>query len=175
MIKLGKLRPLHHFKIRYVLCIVVFWVNYIVSIKKYENDRVVAGMVIGMCYFTQAPGMSDFAVCSLEVVDMTYPPDCEVHQKLVSAPWMWLLPFRTSPMQWWSHLHFLSFLNPHMEQVCEPIYFMGLLPDMWNCELRMHRECQEHFPRHHDQTGPAVSAQYWGTWQGRIGNLQVRT
>ena len=25
---------------------------------------------------------------------------------------------------------------------------MGLLPDMWNCGLRMRRECQERFPRH---------------------------
>ena len=26
---------------------------------------------------------------------------------------------------------------------------MGLLPDTWNCGLRMRRECREHFSRHH--------------------------
>ena len=25
---------------------------------------------------------------------------------------------------------------------------MGLLPDTWNCGLRMRRECRERFPRH---------------------------
>ena len=27
-------------------------------------------------------------------------------------------------------------------------YYMGLLPDTYNCGLRMHRECRERFPRH---------------------------
>ena len=34
---------------------------------------------------------------------------------------------------------------------------MGLLPDTQNCELRMRRECQEHFPRHRLQRKPLVS------------------
>ena len=34
---------------------------------------------------------------------------------------------------------------------------MDLLPDMYNCRLRMHRECQEHFPRHQLQRKLLVS------------------
>ena len=34
---------------------------------------------------------------------------------------------------------------------------MGLLPDTWNCGLRMHRECRERFPRHQLQRKPLVS------------------
>ena len=34
---------------------------------------------------------------------------------------------------------------------------MGLLPDTWNCGLRMRRECRERFPRHQLQRKPLVS------------------
>ena len=34
---------------------------------------------------------------------------------------------------------------------------MGLLPDTWNCGLRMHRECRERFPRHRLQRKLLVS------------------
>ena len=34
---------------------------------------------------------------------------------------------------------------------------MGLLPDTYNCGLRMHRECRERFPRHRLQRKPLVS------------------
>ena len=34
---------------------------------------------------------------------------------------------------------------------------MGLLPDTWNCGLRMRRECRERFPRHWLQRKPLVS------------------
>ena len=34
---------------------------------------------------------------------------------------------------------------------------MGLLPDMWNCGLRMRRECRERFPRHRLQRKPLFS------------------
>ena len=34
---------------------------------------------------------------------------------------------------------------------------MSLLPDTWNCRLRMYLECQEHFPRHQLQRKPLVS------------------
>ena len=37
------------------------------------------------------------------------------------------------------------------------ILIMGLLPDWWNCGLRMRRECQEGFPRHRPQRKPLVS------------------
>ena len=37
------------------------------------------------------------------------------------------------------------------------LYVMGLLPDTYNCRLRMHRECREHFPRHRLQSKPSVS------------------
>ena len=35
--------------------------------------------------------------------------------------------------------------------------WMGLLPDTWNCGLRMRRECRERFPRHQLQRKPLVS------------------
>ena len=35
--------------------------------------------------------------------------------------------------------------------------FMDLLPDTWNCVLRMRRECRERFPRHRLQKKPLVS------------------
>ena len=34
---------------------------------------------------------------------------------------------------------------------------MGLLPDTWNCGLRMRRECRERFPRHQLQRKPLIS------------------
>ena len=34
---------------------------------------------------------------------------------------------------------------------------MGLLPDTWNCGLRMHRECRERFPRHRLQSKPLLN------------------
>ena len=34
---------------------------------------------------------------------------------------------------------------------------MSLLPDIWNCGLRMPRECRERFPRHRLQGKPLVS------------------
>ena len=34
---------------------------------------------------------------------------------------------------------------------------MGLLPDTWNCGLRMRRECRERFPRRRLQRKPLVS------------------
>ena len=34
---------------------------------------------------------------------------------------------------------------------------MGLLPDTYNCGLRMRRECRERFPRHRLQRKPLVS------------------
>ena len=34
---------------------------------------------------------------------------------------------------------------------------MGLLPDTWNCGLRMRRECRERFPLHQLQRKPLVS------------------
>ena len=34
---------------------------------------------------------------------------------------------------------------------------MGLLPDTYNCGLRMHRECRERFPRHRLQMKPLVN------------------
>ena len=34
---------------------------------------------------------------------------------------------------------------------------MGLLPDTWNCVLRMRLECRERFPRHQLQRKPLVS------------------
>ena len=36
-------------------------------------------------------------------------------------------------------------------------FLYGLLPDMWNCGLRMRRECRERFPRHGLQRIPRVS------------------
>ena len=33
---------------------------------------------------------------------------------------------------------------------------MGLLPDTYNCGLRMRRECRERFPRHRNQRKPLV-------------------
>ena len=37
------------------------------------------------------------------------------------------------------------------------IYLMGLLPNTQNCDLCMHRECRETFPRHRLQRKPLVS------------------
>ena len=34
---------------------------------------------------------------------------------------------------------------------------MGLLPDTWNCGLRMRQECRERFPRHRLQRKPLLS------------------
>ena len=46
--------------------------------------------------------------------------------------------------------------------------FMGLLPDTQNCELRMRRECREHFPCYRLQNKPLVIGpdMHHGTWQG---------
>ena len=35
--------------------------------------------------------------------------------------------------------------------------FMGLLPDTWNCRLRMHRQCRERFPSYRFQRKSLVS------------------
>ena len=34
----------------------------------------------------------------------------------------------------------------HPEEWGDITWLMGLLPDMYNCGLRMHRECRERFP-----------------------------
>ena len=39
----------------------------------------------------------------------------------------------------------------------QALWSMGLLPDTWNCGLRMRRECRERFPRHQLQRKPLVS------------------
>ena len=41
--------------------------------------------------------------------------------------------------------------------VKRPIAYMGLLPDTWNCWLRMRWECRERFPRHRLQRKLLVS------------------
>ena len=40
--------------------------------------------------------------------------------------------------------------------------FMGFLPDTWNCELRMRRECREPFPRHRGLAIPTCIGMYAG-------------
>ena len=57
---------------------------------------------------------------------------------------------------------------------------MGLLPDTWNCGLRMRRECRERFPRHRRlaiptcvihvpwcMPGSLTSGFLWSRWRGK--------
>ena len=41
--------------------------------------------------------------------------------------------------------------------IAQEISSMGLLPDTWNCRLRMRLECRANFPRHRLQRKPLVS------------------
>ena len=60
-----------------------------------------------------------------------------------------------------SNCHHLPLAQTLPSQSSKPsqlaIISMGLLPDMQNCGLRMHRDCRERFPRHRLQRKPLVS------------------
>ena len=63
---------------------------------------------------------------------------------------------RKSAMFRYGSTRSVNYRGEHNKMRCisEYVITMGLLPDTWNCGLRMCRECLEHFPRHRLQRKP---------------------